>query len=61
MQELQRTLEELEREERQMAAERLSGQTTQRRAVTSSQHLQSNFQTDGAQAGSAQQNPQVLW
>ncbi|XP_008275148.1 pericentrin [Stegastes partitus] len=55
MQELQRTLAELEREERQMAAERLSGRATgQQHKAASSQHLKSNLQTDGAQAGISQ-------
>lgn len=51
MQELQRTLTELEREEREMAAQRLSGQTTgqQHKAAPSHQF----------QAGSTQQNQQV--
>ncbi|XP_051244571.1 pericentrin isoform X2 [Dicentrarchus labrax] len=56
MQELQRTLAELEREEREMAAQRLSGRTTgQQHKAESSQHLQSNFQT-----GSTQQSQQML-
>lgn len=56
MQELQHTLEDLEREERAMSAWRLSGQTTQQqKAATSSQPLQTN----GAQTGSTQQNQQV--
>ncbi|XP_042292883.1 pericentrin isoform X3 [Thunnus maccoyii] len=60
MQELQRTLAELEREEREMAAQRLSGRTAgQQHKAASSQHLRSNFQTDGAQAGSSQQNQQM--
>lgn len=55
MQELQRTLTELEREEREMAAQRLSGQTKgQQHMAGSSQHLQSDFQ-----AGSTQPNQQV--
>ncbi|XP_026194895.1 pericentrin-like isoform X2 [Anabas testudineus] len=57
MQELQHTLEDLEREERAMSAWRLSGQTTQQqKAATSSQPLQTN----GAQTGSTQQNQQIL-
>ncbi|XP_076604354.1 pericentrin isoform X2 [Chaetodon auriga] len=45
MQELQRTLADLEREEREMAAQRLSGRTTgQQHTAAPSQHLQSNFQ-----------------
>lgn len=61
MQELQHTLADLEREEREMAAQRLSCQATQQhKAAASSQHLQSNFQTDGAQAGSTQQTQPVL-
>ncbi|XP_039994200.1 pericentrin isoform X3 [Xiphias gladius] len=60
MQELQHTLAELEREEREMAAQRLSGWTTgQQHKAASSQHLQSNFQTDSTQAGSSQQNQQM--
>lgn len=47
MQELQRTLAELEREEKEMAAQRLSGQTT-------GQQHPSTFQS-----GSTQQNQQV--
>ncbi|XP_027130303.1 pericentrin isoform X5 [Larimichthys crocea] len=58
MQELQRTLAELEREEREMAAQRLSGRTTgqQTKAATSQPHLQlaCNFQ-----AGGTQQNQQT--
>ncbi|XP_031165616.2 pericentrin isoform X6 [Sander lucioperca] len=55
MQELQRTLTELEREEREMAAQRLSGQTKgQQHMAGSSQHLQSDFQ-----AGSTQPNQQM--
>ncbi|XP_032355881.1 pericentrin isoform X2 [Etheostoma spectabile] len=55
MQALQRTLEELEREERDMAAQRLSGQTKgQQHMAGSSQHLQSDFQ-----AGSTQPNQQM--
>lgn len=55
MQELQRTLAELEKEEREMAAQRLSGRTTgQQHKAASSQRLQSDLQ-----AGSAQQNQQV--
>ncbi|XP_030299600.1 pericentrin isoform X3 [Sparus aurata] len=51
MQELQRTLTELEREEREMAAQRLSGQTTgQQHKAAPSHHLQ---------AGSTQQNQQM--
>ncbi|XP_036981473.1 pericentrin isoform X2 [Acanthopagrus latus] len=51
MQELQHTLAELEREEREMAAQRLSGQTPgQQHKATPSQHLQ---------AGSTQQNQQM--
>ncbi|XP_041809392.1 pericentrin isoform X2 [Chelmon rostratus] len=54
MQELQRTLAELEREEREMAAQRLSGRTTGQQYTAPSLHLQSNFQ-----AGSTQQNQQT--
>ncbi|XP_028420872.1 pericentrin isoform X5 [Perca flavescens] len=55
MQELQRTLAELEREEREMAAQRLSGKTKgQQHTAGSSQHRQSDFQ-----AGSTQPNQQM--
>ncbi|XP_035529571.1 pericentrin [Morone saxatilis] len=55
MQELQRTLADLEREEREMAAQRLSGRTTgQQHKAESPQHLHSNFQT-----GSTQQSQQM--
>ncbi|KAK1894257.1 Pericentrin, partial [Dissostichus eleginoides] len=50
MQELQHTLVELEREEKEMAAQRLR----QHNMAASSQHLQSDFQT-----GSAQHNQQM--
>lgn len=50
MQELQHTLVELEREEKEMSAQRLR----QHNIAASSQHLQSDFQT-----GSAQHNQQV--
>ncbi|XP_068574033.1 pericentrin isoform X2 [Cebidichthys violaceus] len=50
MQELQRTLVELEREEREMAAQRLSGRPTgQHHTAASSQHRQSDSQACGAQ------------
>ncbi|XP_044023203.1 pericentrin isoform X3 [Siniperca chuatsi] len=59
MQELQRTLAELEREEREMAAQRLSGRTTeQQHEAASSQQLQSKFQADGTQQN--QQMPSSL-
>ncbi|XP_042356085.1 pericentrin isoform X2 [Plectropomus leopardus] len=55
MQELQHTLAELQKEEREMAAQRLSGRTSgKQHAASSSQQLQSDFQT-----GSAQQNQQT--
>ncbi|XP_051804402.1 pericentrin isoform X2 [Acanthochromis polyacanthus] len=54
MQELQRTLAELEREERQMAAERMSGRATGQQHKATSSHLHSHLQTDGAQAGVSQ-------
>ncbi|XP_069391966.1 pericentrin isoform X4 [Paralichthys olivaceus] len=58
MQELQQTLAELEREEREMAAQRMSGRTTgQQHKPASTQQQQ--LQTDGAQAGSSQQNQQI--
>ncbi|XP_047193520.1 pericentrin isoform X4 [Scophthalmus maximus] len=60
MQELQHTLAELEKEEREMAAQRLSGWSPgQQHKAASTQHLQSNVQTDGVQAGSSQQNQQM--
>ncbi|XP_029937869.1 pericentrin isoform X2 [Myripristis murdjan] len=56
MQELQHTLAELEREEKEMAAQRLSGQTTaQLHPARSSPHLHNNMQTD-----STLQNQQSL-
>lgn len=55
MLELQRTLAELEREEKEMAAQRLCGQTTGLQdEAAPSHHLKSNFQ-----AGGTQQNQQV--
>ncbi|KAM3594613.1 uncharacterized protein V6R79_010896 [Siganus canaliculatus] len=49
MQELQRTLAELEREEREMAAQRLSGRSTeQQHKPAPSQQLHSSSQTGGA-------------
>lgn len=54
MQELQRTLAELERDERQMAAERMSGRATGQQHEATSSHLHSHLQTDGAQAGVSQ-------
>ncbi|KAM9354836.1 pericentrin [Pholidichthys leucotaenia] len=62
MQELQITLAELERDEREMAAQRLSGRTTgqQRKASPSSQHPHSKLQADGTRAGFSQQHPQML-
>ncbi|XP_078031283.1 pericentrin isoform X3 [Epinephelus lanceolatus] len=55
MQELQRTLSELQREEREMAAQRLSGRTTeQQHAAASSQQLQSDFPS-----GNTQKNQQT--
>ncbi|XP_028995899.1 pericentrin isoform X2 [Betta splendens] len=57
MQELQRTLEELERDEREMTAQRLYGLSApQHKTPTISQYVQ----TDGAQTGSAQHNQQML-
>lgn len=50
MQKLQHTLAELESEEREMAAQRLSAQTTgQQHRAASSQNLQSDFQADVVQ------------
>uniref|UniRef100_A0A673B4S6 Pericentrin n=1 Tax=Sphaeramia orbicularis TaxID=375764 RepID=A0A673B4S6_9TELE len=54
MQELQRTLAELEQEERKMAAQRLCGRAVQQHKTPSLQH-QSYVQTDGAQAGTTEQ------
>ncbi|GLD47932.1 A-kinase anchor protein 9-like protein [Lates japonicus] len=60
MQELQHTLAELEREEREMAAQRLSGRATgQQHKAAVPQHLQSSIHTDSAQPGSSQQNQQM--
>uniref|UniRef100_A0A3B4ULN8 Pericentrin n=1 Tax=Seriola dumerili TaxID=41447 RepID=A0A3B4ULN8_SERDU len=54
MQELQHTLAELEREEKEMAAHRLSGRTTgQQHKAASSQHLQSNFQIPSMSSSSS--------
>lgn len=61
MQELQRTLSELEREEREMAAQRMSGRTIgQQHKAASSQNISSNFQTDGAKASISQHHQQVF-
>ncbi|XP_053290033.1 pericentrin isoform X3 [Pleuronectes platessa] len=57
MQELQQTLAELEREEREMAAQRMSGRTTGQQHKPAS--TQQRLQTDGAQAGSSQQDQQI--
>ncbi|XP_047466343.1 pericentrin [Mugil cephalus] len=60
VQELQRTLSELEREEREMAAQRLSGRTMgQQHRAASSQNLSSNFQTDGAKGSISQHHQQI--
>ncbi|KAM4625822.1 pericentrin [Polymixia lowei] len=58
MRELQHTLAELEREEREMAAQRLSGSYTAHQA-RSTQHLHSRVQTDSGQASSTLQNQQA--
>ncbi|KAM9842917.1 pericentrin [Aulostomus maculatus] len=60
MQDLQRTLAELEREEREMAAQRLSGGAGHQHDAASSQHLPKPLQTDGAKVGSSQKNQQIL-
>lgn len=61
MQELQRTLAELERDEREMAAQRLSGQTAgQQREAEPFQHPHTNLHTDGGQAGVLKQDQQVF-
>ncbi|XP_058471141.1 pericentrin [Solea solea] len=60
MQELQNTLADLQREEREMAAQRLSGWSLgKQHKAASTQHLQNNIQTDCAQSGSSQQNQQM--
>ncbi|XP_029350413.1 pericentrin isoform X2 [Echeneis naucrates] len=59
IQEFQHTLAELEREEREMAAHRLSGKATGQQRKASTSHHQSNFQTDNTQTGSSQQNQQI--
>ncbi|XP_042078537.1 pericentrin isoform X4 [Haplochromis burtoni] len=60
MQELQRTLAELERDEREMAAQRLSGQTAgQQREAEPFQHPHTNLHTDGGQAGVLKQHQQT--
>ncbi|XP_021163480.2 pericentrin [Fundulus heteroclitus] len=60
MQELQQTLTDLEREEREMAAQRLSGQTSAplRHKAVSPQCPRSYAHTDGAQAGVSPQHQQ---
>ncbi|XP_071373521.1 pericentrin isoform X2 [Centroberyx affinis] len=59
MKELQHTLAELEREEREMAAQRLSGLTTAHlHQARSSKHLHNNTQTDSGQASSTLQSQQ---
>ncbi|KAL6105456.1 pcnt [Pungitius sinensis] len=65
MQKLQCTLAELEREERQMAAQRLSAQTTgQQHRAASLQNLQSDFQADivhlNQQTFATQSSPSLL-
>ncbi|KAM6912231.1 pericentrin [Xenentodon cancila] len=55
MQELQRTLAELEREEREMAAQRLSSHGSGQQL----QHPSRNSQTNGAQPGMSQQHQQM--
>lgn len=62
MQELQRTLKNLETEEKEMAAQRLSGKTSellQHKAISPQRPLR-NFQTDEAQARVSQHHQQVL-
>lgn len=61
MQELQRTLAELERDEREMAAQRLSGQTAgQQCEAEPFQHPHTNLHTDGGQAGVLKHHQQVF-
>uniref|UniRef100_A0AAQ4QNG3 Pericentrin/AKAP-450 centrosomal targeting domain-containing protein n=1 Tax=Gasterosteus aculeatus aculeatus TaxID=481459 RepID=A0AAQ4QNG3_GASAC len=65
MQKLQHTLAELESEEREMAAQRLSAQTTgQQHRAASSQNLQSDFQADVVQLNqqmfATQSSPSLL-
>ncbi|XP_063356217.1 pericentrin isoform X2 [Pelmatolapia mariae] len=60
MQELQRTLAELERDEREMAAQRLSGRTAgQQHDAEPFQHPHTNLHTDGGQAGVLKQHQQT--
>ncbi|XP_069008664.1 pericentrin isoform X2 [Embiotoca jacksoni] len=60
MQDLQHTLAELERDEREMATHRLSGRTTgQQHKAAFSQHLPTNYRTDDAQAVISQQHQQT--
>ncbi|XP_025756941.1 pericentrin [Oreochromis niloticus] len=60
MQELQRTLAELERDEREMAAQRLSGRTAgQQHEAEPFQHPHTNLHTDGGQAGVLKQHQQT--
>ncbi|XP_028252082.1 pericentrin isoform X2 [Parambassis ranga] len=60
LQDLQHTLAELERDERQMAAQRLSGRKTGSQFKSSApEHLHGDFQTDNAQP-SISQHPQQM-
>ncbi|KAL3968743.1 ryanodine receptor 1 [Sarotherodon galilaeus] len=60
MQELQRTLAELERDEREMAAQRMSGRTAgQQHEAEPFQHPHTNLHTDGGQAGVLKQHQQT--
>lgn len=60
MQDLQHTLAELERDEREMAAQRLSGRKTGSQFKSSTpQHLHTDFQTDNAQPSISQYPQQV--
>ena len=55
MRELQQTLAELEKSEREMATERHSRAATAQRLTRSTLSLQNNSQTDTAQASSTEQ------
>ncbi|XP_061599182.1 pericentrin isoform X2 [Cololabis saira] len=60
MQELQQTLADLEREEKEMAAQRLSSHTSgQQLKAAPAQHPSSNSQTDATQSGMSQQHQQM--
>lgn len=59
MQELHNTLAELQREEKEMAAQRLSGRIGHKHKAASKRHQENHINDDDAQAGSSHQNQQV--